>query len=328
MEPQKKNTSSPIQPGVIPMVRIDGARIRRLREERGLTQLYLSTVVGVTTDTISRWENRHYQSVKLDNAEKLAGALEVPLADILEQVGEAGIEAGGVPDQAAAPEPHPAQVPPTPSRKRLRWILAGGAIVAVAGTALLFPTLFPKQPPGSVSAQRILPPHVPPGQTFPVLLRVRTLGQEPLSLILKEKTPPGCKIVRAVPEPATLDRKEHSLKWIGRSNGGETVYAYLCQAPSGAAAGDALTFSGTVTQRQTLGSEEAVGGATGLLIAPFHWADANRDQVIDDAEILTVYDLYGEVGGLDFDRDRIDALWAGGGYRWDEKKNQYLGQEQ
>ena len=59
------------------MVRIDGAKIRQLRERNKLTQLYLSTVVGVTTDTISRWENRHYQSIKLENAEKLAQALEV-----------------------------------------------------------------------------------------------------------------------------------------------------------------------------------------------------------------------------------------------------------
>ena len=65
-------------------VQIDGDAIRSIREEKGLTQLYLATVVGVTTDTISRWENRKYPSIKFENAEKLAQALEVDLEDIVD----------------------------------------------------------------------------------------------------------------------------------------------------------------------------------------------------------------------------------------------------
>jgi len=75
-------------PGTVPMARIDGAEIRRLRESKGLTQLYLATFIGVTTDTISRWENRRYPSIKLDNAERLAQALEVNLQAILDQQSE------------------------------------------------------------------------------------------------------------------------------------------------------------------------------------------------------------------------------------------------
>ena len=67
-------------------VNIDGSKIKTLREQQGLTQLYLATVVEVTTDTISRWENRHYQSIKRENAEKLAEALEVSLEELLEKV--------------------------------------------------------------------------------------------------------------------------------------------------------------------------------------------------------------------------------------------------
>jgi DNA-binding transcriptional regulator YiaG len=37
-----------------PLVAIDGAAARRIREEKKLTQLYVASVVGVTTDTISR----------------------------------------------------------------------------------------------------------------------------------------------------------------------------------------------------------------------------------------------------------------------------------
>ncbi len=70
--------------GGIPMVNIDGAKIRRIREEKGLTQLYVATVVGVTTDTISRWENRRYPTIKKENGVKLAEALESQLADIID----------------------------------------------------------------------------------------------------------------------------------------------------------------------------------------------------------------------------------------------------
>lgn len=319
MEQQKNNVVPPIQPGIVPMARIDGARIRRLREEKGLTQLYLSTVVGVTTDTISRWENRHYQTVKLDNAEKLAAALEVALEEIREQAGGDGAEVS--PRPVAGPEDQPRAGP-----RRLHWMLMAAATFAVAVVALLFYALFPQQPPGEVSAQRILPPQVPPGQNFPVLIRVRTAGLESMSLILKETVPDGCKISQAVPAPAA-EGKGTALKWIGRSEAGESVYAYLCQVPAGAAYGETLAFSGTVTRKQSHGREEGVGGATALIVAPFHWADANRDQVIDDAEILALYDLYGEIRDLDYDRDRVDALWAGGGYRWDERKRKYMVRE-
>ena len=66
--------SEQIYPGPSQMTRIDGDKVRSLREAKGLTQLYIATVVGVTTDTISRWENKRYPSVKEENARKLAEA--------------------------------------------------------------------------------------------------------------------------------------------------------------------------------------------------------------------------------------------------------------
>ena len=72
--------------GPMSMVKIDGAKIKLLREQQGLTQLYLATAVEVTTDTISRWENRRYPSIKRDNGLKLAEALNVQLEDILEDI--------------------------------------------------------------------------------------------------------------------------------------------------------------------------------------------------------------------------------------------------
>ena len=72
-----------IEQQIKPMVLIDGAKVKELREKQGLTQLYMATVVGVTTETISRWENRRYPSIKGDNAEKLAGAFGLSLVGLL-----------------------------------------------------------------------------------------------------------------------------------------------------------------------------------------------------------------------------------------------------
>lgn len=329
MEQQKPPTLSPNLSGVIPMVRIDGARIRHLRESKGLTQLYLSTVVGVTTDTISRWENRHYQSIKLDNAEKLAGALEVSLAEILEQPQAEPEPTTRLEERTIAPVESSAQedIPAKPERRRLKLLITAVIVFALAVVGLLLYALFPRQPQGTLSAERILPPQAPPGQTFPVLIRVRSAGPGAMSLILKETLPAGSKSPQSVPDPTTADSKENSLKWISRTESGDSVYTYLCQVPPGAAYGETLSFSGTVTRKQALGEQEEVSGAATLTVAPFHWADTNRDQVIDDEEILAVYDLYSEIEGLDFDRDRIDSLWAAGGYRWDEKKKKYVVQD-
>lgn len=329
MEQQKAAPPFPNLSGVIPMVRIDGARVRRLREGKGLTQLYLSTVVGVTTDTISRWENRHYQSIKLDNAEKLAGALEVSLDAILEQPQAEPEPAPRLEAETTVPLETSAQEepPPQPERHDLKLLITAVIVFAMAVVGLLFYALFPRQPQGALSAERILPPQAPPGQTFPVLIRVRSADQGAMALILKESLPSGSKSPQSVPEPTTADAKDNSLKWISRTETGESVFTYLCQVPPGAAYGETLSFRGTVTRKQTLGEQEVVAGAVALTVAPFHWADANRDQMIDDEEILAVYDLYSDLEGLDIERDRIDTLWAAGGYRWDEKKKKYVVQE-
>ncbi len=68
------------------MVKIDGAKVKLLREKQGLTQLYIATAVQVTTDTISRWENKRYPSIKKENGLNLAEALGVDLEYLLETV--------------------------------------------------------------------------------------------------------------------------------------------------------------------------------------------------------------------------------------------------
>ncbi len=57
-----------------------------------------------------------------------------------------------------------------------------------------------------------------------------------------------------------------------------------------------------------------VGGENIMALAPFHWADTNRDMKIDDSEILAVYEMFGDLPGLVPLRDQVDDLWAADAY--------------
>jgi transcriptional regulator with XRE-family HTH domain len=303
-------------PGAVPMVRIDGGKIRCLRESRGLTQLYLSSVVEVTTDTISRWENRRYQSIKLENAEKLAQALETTLENILDR--NDGNEVPPPLQDKTGQETGPARLVPL----KPLLLLAGGGILVLAAILLTF--FLPAQQPGApVIAERMLPPHVPPGQTFPVLIHLHSVTPETVSLIIREMIPTPCTVLGGYPVITSFDRKENSLKWIGRTEPDAPIHAYICQVSRTVSHGEPLVFKGTVTLKEN-GGDQDIRGAKSLTVAPYHWADTNRDYMIDDEEILAVYEQYADMKELDFDRDLIDAIWAGGGYAWDEEKKFYL----
>lgn len=59
-----------------------GANIRRLREQRGLTQEQLGKMVDVSRSTITQWE-RGWTTPRMGNVQILAGALGVSTADII-----------------------------------------------------------------------------------------------------------------------------------------------------------------------------------------------------------------------------------------------------
>ncbi len=299
------------------MARIDGAKVRGLRESKGLTQLYLATVVGVTTDTISRWENRRYPSIKLENAEKLAQALEVALQAILEQ--DDG-ESQPVPATGGTGNESP--VAPPARRSLVPWILLI-ALVAVLGAGGAGYLLF-RPHDITVSAERILPAHVPAGQSFPVLIRVRMSEAGPVSLIIKEVLPPACVVVDSEPALTTFDAGNRTIRWISRAKTRQLTFAYVVRAPAGAVAGEHLDFAGSITLKQGGRDRVPTLGATTMIVAPFHWADANSDGIVDDEEILTVYDRYSDMPQLKFNRNLIDNIWAGRGYYWDGKTGKYV----
>lgn len=306
------------------MVRINGARVKEIREQQGLTQLYVATVVEVTTDTISRWENRRYPSIKRENAEKLAQALTVELADFLD-----GAEEDLPPSENVAPvdilEPPPLELS-APVRHHPRWpLLFTGAVVLLLAVFLFFDHS-PRAPiVQGFAAERFLPAQVAPGQLFPVLLQVTSDPGSDISIIISETLPPDCIFNISVPAAGVYNRKDGIIKWVARQQGGLSTFAYLVQSPAEAVLGDQLVFSGRILPGKA--TPVTVVGGTRMTIGSVHWADGNGDMRIDDEEILKVYDLFSELPDFDYHRDLVDDLWAAEGYRRDEQSGAFIPQD-
>jgi transcriptional regulator with XRE-family HTH domain len=60
-----------------------GDRVRELRKARGWSQQKLGDEAGVTAQTVWLLETHQLKDVKLSTLSKIAGALEVPVPDLL-----------------------------------------------------------------------------------------------------------------------------------------------------------------------------------------------------------------------------------------------------
>lgn len=337
--------------GGIPMVSIDGVMIRRIREEKGLTQLYVATVVGVTTDTISRWENRRYPNIKKENALKLAQALETPLTDIIDhspvstppesstsqaaetrKPDEQPTPQQKEPEIQPAPEPTPPQsVSPAnrPAASRLasqpRVVLFSAFLLLTLIGLALFWWHTANNEAAQVEAVRILPEHVTPDLAFPVVIEVTSSDSEtkPFSLILKETLPPGCIAIQGKPQFVPMASNPPVLKWIGKLTGAHAIYGYIAKFRSETKMESHQQFTGGLTVHADDNPSIAVSGPDTLQVTSFHWADTNSDGRIDDEELLSVYEIYGEIEGLNFGKKLIEEIWASKGYRWKPETRSY-----
>lgn len=284
-----------------PSVAIDGSRIRQVREAKKLTQLYVASVVGVTTDTISRWENNRYPSIKRDNAEKLAGALEVDLQDILRQ--------------EEVSEPSDA-VTPAPAVRSSRLLLLSG----LAGLALLFVAilLFARRPAPAPTAIRWAPRFAAPGAIVPIQIKVtRRQGQE-MGFILKEKLPNGLRMVSSSPATSAADSTGSGIKWLIPGGSASVTVSYTVQIPASYPPGKEVKLDGEIVLRVGGSNRtEPVAGSYVIRSGAYHWADANGDGRIDDDEIMPAYYICEDMKGLGLDWKTIEAIWSGKGYRWD-----------
>lgn len=287
---------------------IDGEKIKQFRESHGLTQLYVATSLGVTVDTISRWENGRSLNIKLENAEKLVEVLEVSIAEIS--------KASNDPDPQSPSQTASSEEIPKGSVFRYKWpLLATILLVAgiVAGRVFVSPVL-PEQE--KLTAVRYLPVHTSPAQPFPVILKVYASKKKSLSFIVKEFLPPSCKVIASQPDFFENGGSGRTIRWLGNvSEEEDSYFAYLVRVQADAEEGSQLSFSGYITVNGTNEQQNSVQGDHQLTILNYHWADSNRDLRIDDSEILTIYNSFDIFEDIGVDIDEIHQIWASSGYR-------------
>lgn len=286
---------------------LDGGALKRLREERRLTQLYVSKVVGVTTDTISRWENNRYPTIRRDNALKLAEALEVPLDELLRR-----------------PVAEPA--PPLPEPRR-RWplaVVAGLAIAALVAVAALLLRQADQPPPAAITAERVLPNFAAPGATIPVQIRL-TQRTEEGGFILREYLPKGWKLLQAYPPASSVDNDNGMVRWIVKAGDARERIVYLVQVDRQARPGGDSVFQGEVVAGS--GKNQAAVPLQGdgrVTVAPVLWADLDGNGRIDDGEMLQASYTIDEMAGVHIDWYELERLWSAGGYRWNDERGRFV----
>ena len=302
-------------------VHIDGKKIQHLRKKQGLTQLYLATVVGVTTDTISRWENRRYPSIKRENGLKLAEALNVPLEVILQEK-----EASESPDIKKRQQKITRWQPISELNGTSKKTLLTEAPILLAlcfACVLLIVSLnfFEVADVPSLQAVRRIPAHTAPGTSFPVLITLTGSAEAPLSILLREELSCDCETSSVIGKG--VKKYGNTPRWIGRVDARPTTFSYVVHTPTTLANGTVIHVKGDLVTRKDNKIGKLVGGADTIRIAPYHWADINRDYTISDEEILMVYEEFAQAEKNGFSFEPLEELWLAGHYSWNEKKHAF-----
>ena len=307
------------------MVKIDGSRIRAIREEKGLTQLYVATAVEVTTDTVSRWENKRYPTIKKENGLKLAEALEVELREILDS-GETAIQPADE-DVAAAEDLADRPSPGAPVDKgaeSLAWYKQPGHLSILILTLVLIGAVwsalryFSPQPPAvRIVVNRIVSPHFIAGKPLPVFLKVTNPTEEEVSIILKETLPSDAILGSSF--PSSSGSQNGTIKWLTKISGSSLFYYTI--TPDESYKGS-LAFSGTIRDGHSDEPMEIYGNNSSKA-GLHHWADIDGDNRISDEEILEVYDLLSNDSPAPLDLDLLEEMWLGEGYHWRPELQQF-----
>lgn len=310
-----------------PMVKIDGSKVRSIRENQGLTQLYVATAVGVTTDTISRWENNRYPAIKRENCLKLAKALEVEISDLLDapsEEPEVSIPEEPPPavktDQTDHPEKEPivSQVahPSEHNRTYSRLLSIGLVILLIAcGTIGGWFYLSSKKP--AITAVRYAPAHYIPGIPLPVVIEVSIEKNDENSYVVKETVPKGSTVISTFPKIVKESTHISTLKWLNKDNK-SNFYAYTLKTPANHPL--LISYNGSISERRQV--NVVIAGDNSSKASDFHWADLNTDGRIDDQEIMQAYNRFSHVPSLNF--ETIEEIWMGSGYTFDHENEQLV----
>lgn len=292
------------------MIKIDGEKIKLLREQQGLTQLYMATAVGVTTDTISRWENKRYPSIKEENAQKLAETLEVEVEEIL--LAETEDVKNEENEKNVSNQPPRTNIY-SPKRKKAPLFIVLGIVVLI-GCIFWSARYFMKPDVAAeLRAERFMPERSLPGSPFPVVVEVYHQDSDGVSIILKESLPENSEVLQTLPSQGA-STNSGEIKWLKKIDG-TTRFSYLVKINS--AEYREYNFTGTISTAAETGNI-AVSGNNTISLGPYHWADKNGDNSISDQEILTVFDYYSGIDDFTIDIEFIEKMWLGSKYTWDE----------
>lgn len=292
-------------------VAIDGHKIRSIREEKRLTQLYVSKVVGVTTDTVSRWENNRYPTIRRENAVSLADALEVDLDDILKQ------------DEPPEEKRDEVAEPPSTSVFFRLPVISGVIAIVLLLIGILWYQQSSKVLP-SLTATRFVPAYAAPGSR--ILVHVRISSEVTLKgMILKETFPPGWQLIESVPVASSVDDYAGGARWIFRNPGHVVDLYYMLRVAKDNVSDEGVSIDGEVIVNPE-GRHYLISSASErtMQLRAFHWSDQNGDSVIDDMEILDVSELLDVTESLNLEWDLIEAIWEAEAYRWDEETENFV----
>lgn len=302
-----------------PTVCLDGAAVRRIREEKRLTQLYVAKVVGVTTDTISRWENNRYPTVRRENLFKLAEALESP-AHLLVKADDFAAESVEEGNNAEAMV-SPLSRKTAPAARPLLYL---GIIALLLGTGgfLLYRWLGPPSPgitsaPADFTASRTLPPYAAPGMIIPVRLRLN-VDDSTRRYIIREHFPPGWEVIEAAPPASSIDNQDGMARWIVKPGEKQALIVYLVRVDDRSPLGMKARFRGEIVANLDEKSQSIASvGETEMTVGPYNWSDLNGDSTIDDAEMLEASLAFEEMAGVHLDWKDLEHIWDAGRYRFD-----------
>ena len=290
-----------------PTVCLDAKTVRRIREEKKLTQLYVAKVVGVTTDTISRWENNRYPSMKRGNALRLAEALEVPLEDIIQP------EEGGAQILAK-----PGLIAGIPKVLLVFFIFL---MVLMASAFVYHRQMVLKT---GVFASRSLPPYAAPGVILPVRIHLLT-EKENNGFILRESFPPGWKLIESYPPPSSLDNEKGTARWIAKPGDKHFLITYLLKVAPEAELDRVAYFRGSVIAAPDVRkSPKAVSGGKNIKVRPFLWADLNGDNQIDDKEMLQASKTAEEMKNVHLEWKLLENIWDAGSYTYNSEAQAFI----
>ena len=292
-----------MSPQETPSVSIDGQIIRSIREEKRLTQLYVAKVVGVTTDTVSRWENNRYPTIRRDNALNLAEALEVELEVILKQ-----------------------EVLPVADRQEKKGAHFWPVFSVVAFLLIVVSWfLFQSQKTAGIvlHAERLQPRYAAPGSRILVRLQV-TMGQALKGVIIKEQFPRNWKLIDAAPPASSVGKDAATARWMLRNPAPVETITYLLEVAATESATEAQIQGEIIANPDGRRSTVPVSMSGKMQIEPLHWVDTDGNQIIDDMEILEISDLLDDTAELRREWKLIEEIWDAGGYRWDEESDGFV----